>query len=288
MKSWNNIDDLTDERPPIDMFGNDDIKQTTFQFWLDRDERFGFGLSWQTLNVSKGHYNVVDDLINNFTLNFEYWYAGWKAEMLKQKAELERRLENVEEYDISQHKDERVENLRKIINEYGDYLSRPYASSVRMTYDNITKRMVITFNKDLIRGFRFSSHLNYMLGFKNNLGEVVKFTKDIVDGKYIADYPVNFAAGANSLFVYTDVIQPNIVSNKMARLLRIVNGMGEYGTYISKAYNKPYYMPITANNITSIEIELKDEMDRHIKFSFGITIARLHFQRKRAMFPTIS
>jgi hypothetical protein len=74
----------------------------------------------------------------------------------------------------------------------------------------------------------------------------------------------------------------------MARLLRIVNGSGEYGNYMSVAYNKPYYLPVFSNTINSIEIEIKDEMDRNIRFSFGITIALLHFRKKKMLFPTFS
>jgi hypothetical protein len=140
---------------------------------------------------------------------------------------------------------------------------------------------------EIFETFVFSDHLNYMLGFKESDRyqgrSITTVSVDNSNGIFVAQYPANLNTGATSLYVYTDIVQPNVVANKMTRLLRIVNGTGNSGQYVTKDFVSPFYLPLASSTINSVEIEIKDEMDQKIKFSFGITIVLLHFRRKRPL-----
>jgi hypothetical protein len=283
MKSWNNIDDLPDERSPI-------VKQTTFMFWFDLDGHETFkGKGYETFDISTGHYTQVNDLITNFNENYVKWASDYRSELERNLRKEEDNLKLAHEHEFT-GKEQTINAIEKRIADLKLYLKSPIDDAIKMGFDNIKKRITMKFNQKIILAFNFSTHLNYMLGFKDpeTEGRIYWDTLETKNGIKIAEYPVNLNSGANSLYVYTDVVEPNIVSNKMARLLRIVNGAGEYGNYISVAYTKPYYMPVFSSTINSIEIEIKDEMDRNIRFSFGITIALLHFRKKKLQLPTVT
>ena len=280
MKSWNNLEDLPDERDPFN-------KQTSFRFRLDLDgEKSHMGNTYQSFEMSTGHYTLIEDLLGNFNGNFSKWASEFREKLEEKRNSYDDQMRLTSNSTINVDPDtenKSVGVLQRMKKDVEKYLRVPFDSAIKMGYDNIKKRITLQVNPSIVPALKFSSHLNYMLGFKDPEEDGRHYWNSLGfdNGLKIAEYPINFNSGANSLYVYTDIIQPNIVSNKMARLLRIVNGSGEYGTYISKAYNKPYYMPVASNSLNSIEIEIKDEMGRNIKFSFGITIALLHFQRKR-------
>ena len=283
MKSWNNLDDLPDEK-------DTSTKQTTFQFGLDLDGKSSLmGNTYHFFEMSTGHYTQIDDLLKNFNENYAIWAENFRSELQRKKESYQKRIRielnatSIEDSRRTKDDDESILLWEQRAEQIDNFMQTPFEAAVKMGYDNIKKRITLKVVPEVVPLLRFSSHLNYMMGFKDPeaLGQYLWTSHKFDNGLKIAEYPINFNSGANSLYVYTDIIQPNIVSNKMARLLRIVNGSGEYGTYISKAYNKPYYMPVASNTLNSIEIEIKDEMGRNIKFSFGITIALLHFQRKR-------
>jgi hypothetical protein len=276
MKSWNNIDNIPDEKP--------NMKQTTFSIFIGMDAGiYQFGPPSHDIEISSGYYSSIDDLLINFKLNYDMWAENLEAKIDAEIEKEEKGLLLADHYSgderalyIQQRNDE-LERMR-------GYKAKKIMDGLIIGYDNIRKRVVLTFNPSVIAAFKFSRHLGYMLGFKEPEGEA--YETQWREGIFVADYPINFNAGANSLYVYTDIIQPNIVSDKIPLLLKILNWTGDYGTYISRAYTKPYYLPVSCNTVNSIEVEIKDEMDRKIRFSFGITIVLLHFQKKKS-FPLL-
>ena len=260
------------------------MKQTTFAFLLGLDnDIMKLGSSLQNFDLSPGYYSSIDDLLHNFKTNYDKWAIAFAKEIDDHIASEEENLQIASKVS-EENREQFIQQVTTALDRLKGYKNKDLLNGLKIEYDNIRKRVVLNVDPGVISDLEFSSHLNYMLGFKQPPWGTHNVRRN--NGLFVADYPINFNAGANSLYVYTDVVQPNIVSNKMARLLRIVNGTGDYGTYISKAYTKPYYMPVSCNTVNSIEIEIKDEMDRNIRFTYGITIVLLHFQKKRS-FPLL-
>ncbi len=119
-----------------------------------------------------------------------------------------------------------------------------------------------------------SSKLRYILGF-----EQPKIYGDRNVAKYIPDIRVGFY----SLYVYCSLVEPQIVGNVTAPLIRSVQIEGNYGNIIEKLYHTPHYVPIVAKEVDRIEIDIKGDNNQSVPFQFGKTVVKLHFRKRRAL-----
>lgn len=85
-----------------------------------------------------------------------------------------------------------------------------------------------------------------------------------------------------TLYVYTDIIQPRIVGNSKAPLLRLVEipSKYRYGDDIYIKYKSRFYHPLNHHEIDKISIVFKDDTGKDIRFNFGRTTLTLHFRKK--------
>ena len=98
-----------------------------------------------------------------------------------------------------------------------------------------------------------------------------------------SQYPVNVDRGITSLWVYTDIIEPYIVGHGVSPLLRIVPVSPGDHTSVSRVvkFERPYYFPLNADNISKIEISIYNIGGlMPIEFSSPV-VCTLHFRRKK-------
>jgi hypothetical protein len=167
----------------------------------------------------------------------------------------------------------------KIAEEYGKttILKKHYKAVTRgfhISFNTTIKR--IRFKKDPleITRVRFSSRLQYMLGLHKN-----EISEDEIQGDYIPD----LRGGFYSLYVYCSLVEPQIVGNNTAPLLRLVNIEGTHGNICEKIFYTPHYVPIVTKEITKIDIAIKDDNARLVPFDFGKTIIKLHIRKRRPL-----
>jgi hypothetical protein len=87
--------------------------------------------------------------------------------------------------------------------------------------------------------------------------------------------------GRYSLFVYTDIIRGIHVGDSISNLLRMVDipTDSKFGDQVSFRYEKPEYKRLASNQISSIQMYIKDDCGSDIPFEFGRTIVTLHFRK---------
>jgi len=146
---------------------------------------------------------------------------------------------------------------------------------VKLNYDSLHKRVKIKLDTTAIKGLIIGKTLQYMLGFGGDRSQT--FMKSV----NFADYPPDITSGFNTLFVYCDLVQPQIVGNLLAPLLRTVPISGEYGSSIDKVFLSPHYLPLRNKTFDAIEIVIKDDTNQAVKFNFGKVIIKLHLRRKQ-------
>ena len=76
----------------------------------------------------------------------------------------------------------------------------------------------------------------------------------------------------NHLYIYCDILKPQIVGNIVAPLLQIVSIQGAYTKTVNRLYITPYYVPVLKKSFASIEINIKDDQGQPIKFEYGKSI----------------
>ena len=118
-----------------------------------------------------------------------------------------------------------------------------------------------------------SEHLQYMLGFQ----EPKSFSP-----KMVAKYMPDLRAGFYALHVYCNLVRPQIIGNITAPLLHTVHIEGKHGDVIERLYVTPHYVPLLSKNeVSRIDIEIKDDSGQLVLFNFGKVVVKLHFRKKR-------
>lgn len=132
------------------------------------------------------------------------------------------------------------------------------------------KRGKILITKTLGKNLGFSATFLH----KNKLNYVFK------EGVHTAENNPLTLGGMYHIFVYSDIVQPQIVGDSLVPLLRIVNITGEKGQVITETF-RPYYLPINKVEFDTIEVLLCNEFGEEIHFEQGQSIVTLHFRKKK-------
>ncbi len=85
-----------------------------------------------------------------------------------------------------------------------------------------------------------------------------------------------------SLFVYCNIIKPNIVSDTEVPLIRRVEIPSDkkFGQTVEINYSLPEYYPLVTHEFQSIEIDIKDDTNKRIEFAFGRVSIALRFRKR--------
>ena len=70
----------------------------------------------------------------------------------------------------------------------------------------------------------------------------------------------------------------------MAPILQTVTVEGEHGSYINKHYERPNYIPLSKNEFSTIDINIRDEAGDLVAFEHGKVNITLHFRRRKASY----
>lgn len=88
-------------------------------------------------------------------------------------------------------------------------------------------------------------------------------------------------AGVHSLFVYCDIVKPTIVGDSYSQILRTVQvPKVEFGETVQKIYDRIHYYPLNSKEFQTIEIDIKDDTGKTIRFEEGRVIVVLHFKHE--------
>ena len=93
--------------------------------------------------------------------------------------------------------------------------------------------------------------------------------------------PVNLNRIINTLYVYSDVIEPQIVGDSYVPLLRsVVDNSGEAGEMACVSFTNVHYKNISRGMFHEIEVNITDDTGRTVPFEGGRVTVKLHFKKK--------
>ena len=210
-------------------------------------------------DIEEGQYSTLDDLLLAIRWAFRKTVDSY-------------RLINPEEQDNSE-----IENFQFP----GTVVLKDL---IQISINPISHLFSIKWDLTKIAGIAFSRELAYILGFKSHVfGSTYSKPKSEIGRWHVenASYPPNLKADRNVLYIYCDLLLPQLVGNSLAPLLSIVHTEGAYGNSVEKNFIHPQYIPLLIKQFSTIHIDIKDERGRYIKFTTGKSILTLHFRRKR-------
>ena len=134
-------------------------------------------------------------------------------------------------------------------------------------------RFKCNINRTDVFYLEMSDQLTYTLGFSTNT-----ISRDAV-----AQYPVDLQGGIDTLFIYApNLVQPSIVSNALAPILRIVVIRGKPDQLrIKEEFYQPHLYDLMQKSISEISIEIRTSSGRLVPFKFGTCILTLNFVKDR-------
>jgi len=156
---------------------------------------------------------------------------------------------------------------------------------IRMSYDELTGHMSTHYSqggysnksKDGYEAkFTMSKKLRLMLGYEYDQIEVPAG---------IAPHPVNlYRTIPQQFLVYCDLVEPRLVGDTSARLLRNVGveGKPSFGELFVKPYDNPDYIPMLINRFQTIEISIMTNTKKFAPFEFGPSLVKVHIRKKRS------
>lgn len=144
---------------------------------------------------------------------------------------------------------------------------------VEFKYDKLANNISVFSKNDSILQLRLSPTLCLQLGYQPY--------RNILHT--IGCYPVNLSLGLPSqLFVYCDIVEPQVVGDVMTSLLRITpldTSQYIYGTYKMCTFTPAHYLPVLRREFDTIEILINSSTGHKIPFEFGTACVKLHFKR---------
>ena len=121
-------------------------------------------------------------------------------------------------------------------------------------------------------------------GFKVHLSEecadVLGYSSTVLTDSGSANRSSQITRGRYSFFIYTNVVDPQIVGDVYAPLLRTVAIRGERGQIVTETFDQPHYVPVSTSELSTIEVQIKDDSGEDILFKSGKVICKLHFRQR--------
>ena len=143
-------------------------------------------------------------------------------------------------------------------------------SSIRFTRDKIQNACSVEVKERDLK-IKLSDNLANILGLENIYH---KF------GKSRGTRMCDIAEGFSSLYVYSNIVEPQIVGDVQAKLLRIV-GVKEKSRMVNhvESFHHVQYLPVSDNGTETIEMLIKRDDGRPVLFQTGKVIVTLHFKK---------
>ena len=94
--------------------------------------------------------------------------------------------------------------------------------------------------------------------------------------------PAFLDQGMTSLYVYCDILQPQVVGDSFEPLLRTigVDSNARFGENVTEIFDYPYYLPLARTVFQEIEINIRNDIGEAPPFNFGRTTVTLHFVKQ--------
>ena len=144
-------------------------------------------------------------------------------------------------------------------------------TDVKLVYNATTKRVTIkcTNNVSVVLHDDIARIFGFMTGEKIQGSATEGFTLALPN------------TGNQMLYVYTDIIRGQYYGDIVAPILQTVTVRRDHGTFISKHFERPHYIPLNKSNFDTIDINIRDEVGDLVAFEHGKVNITLHFRRSK-------
>ena len=149
---------------------------------------------------------------------------------------------------------------------------------VKFGYEPVTQKIIAHMKGET--KFTLYGDLPDILGF--GTGDSRTSIESSARSMFVRAYSiVDLTRGFESLYVYSSIVEPRIVGDKIAPLLRIVPITGRHGEMVAARFDHVQYMPVLSREFEAVEIEIRADTGRPVPFERGKVTVTLHLRRRR-------
>lgn len=166
-----------------------------------------------------------------------------------------------------------LEKLNELIS-----LSLPKEHSALFEFDRTSYKTQLTVSKGVQLKF-LGSELSYCLGFPFQTN-TIQFS----DGVAVSTYAADISAALQEMYIYSDIVSPQIVGQTQANLLKLISlasikGDRQFGDKVHVKFTKPQFLKLRTPVFQEILTEIKTASGAEFPFKFGTVILTLCFRR---------
>ena len=217
--------------------------------------------------------------------------AGWAERAAHARRERERR----EEMERETTGDDESEFAKEMDRRYGGPRTHSRAQSKvfagKMYFDEASKKFYFDLDAqgEIIRFF--DRNLIEMMGFSKASQGIVKgrdkrvpyFLGEKHLGLIPLEFPAEFDMFSRLLYVYSNIVRRSAIGSQDAPLLRIVSvnnsNKSIQSSVIHNIYDRPQYHRLDGDNISEINIQIRDFMGSEIPLQTGKVVVVLQFKK---------
>ena len=161
------------------------------------------------------------------------------------------------------------QSMQELIKAANKALSRNVSDNIKLTYNAFTGKVTV----QIKNGFQFAvmKQLSIILSFG---GKDVILKKKTTESPYVADLTT-----VSTIYVYCDIVEPQIVGDTSAQLLKSIPAEGRFSDIIAKTFTNIQYVPIRTKSFEAVEVLLRNDTGDPVPFERGKVVITLHFRK---------
>ena len=155
----------------------------------------------------------------------------------------------------------------------------PEGSAAKFSFDRTSYKTRLTLPQAIDLKF-MGRELSYCLGFPFRTASI-QFDESRTA---VSTYAADISAALQEMYIYSDIVAPQIVGQGQANLLKLISlasikGERQFGDKVHVKFTKPQFLKLRTHIFQEILTEIKTGSGTEFPFKFGTVILTLCFRR---------
>ena len=162
------------------------------------------------------------------------------------------------------------QSMQDFVKAVNKALARNVNDNIKLTYNTLNGKVTVQVKKGYQLGL--IGRMSIILGFGDTDLKII--TKTTVS-PFVTDLTV-----VSTIYVYCDIVEPQVVGDTSAQLLKSIPAEGKFGDVIAKTFTNIQYVPVQTKSFENVEVLLRNDTGDPVPFERGKVIITLHFKQK--------